>query len=138
MSFFASLARYQPQALGLLRLVSGYLFIMHGTTKLFHVPYIEMFANVPTGSLFWFAGVIELVVGALLILGLFTRVAAFIGSGEMAFAYFIGHASANSSTVLLPILNGGELAVMWCFVFLYMATAGGGAFALDNVLNRQP
>ena len=54
MSFFASLARYQPQALGLLRLVSGYLFIMHGTTKLFHVPYIEMFANVPTGSLFWF------------------------------------------------------------------------------------
>lgn len=138
MSFFASLARYQPQALGLLRLVSGYLFIMHGTTKLFHVPYIEMFANVPTGSLFWFAGVIELVVGALLILGLFTRVAAFIGSGEMAFAYFIGHVSSNSSTALLPILNGGELAVMWCFVFLYMATAGGGAFALDNVLNRQP
>ena len=138
MSFFASLARYQPQALGLLRLVSGYLFIKHGTTKLFHVPYIEMFANVPTGSLFWFAGVIELVVGALLILGLFTRVAAFIGSGEMAFAYFIGHVSSNSSTVLLPILNGGELAVMWCFVFLYMATAGGGAFALDNVLNRQP
>ena len=138
MSFFDSLARYQPQALGLLRLVSGYLFIMHGTTKLFHVPYIEMFANVPTGSLFWFAGVIELVVGALLILGLFTRVAAFIGSGEMAFAYFIGHVSSNSSTVLLPILNGGELAVMWCFVFLYMATAGGGAFALDNVLNRQP
>ena len=137
MSFFASLARYQPQALGLLRLVSGYLFIMHGTTKLFHVPYIEMFANVPTGSLFWFAGVIELVVGALLILGLFTRVAAFIGSGEMAFAYFIGHVSSNSSTVLLPILNGGELAVMWCFVFLYMATAGGGAFALDNVLNRE-
>ena len=137
MSFFASLARYQPQALGLLRLVSGYLFIMHGTTKLFHVPYIEMFANVPTGSLFWFAGVIELVVGALLILGLFTRVAAFIGSCEMAFAYFIGHASANSSTVLLPILNGGELAVMWCFVFLYMATAGGGAFALDNILNRR-
>ena len=76
--------------------------------------------------------------GALLILGLFTRVAAFIGSGEMAFAYFIGHVSSNSSTVLLPILNGGELAVMWCFVFLYMATAGGGAFALDNVLNRQP
>ena len=138
MSFFASLARYQPQALGLLRLVSGYLFIMHGTTKLFHVPYIEMFANVPTGSLFWFAGVIELVVGALLILGLFTRVAAFIGSGEMAFAYYIGHVSSNSSTALLPILNGGELAVMWCFVFLYMATAGGGAFALDNVLNRQP
>ena len=138
MSFFASLARYQPQALGLLRLVSGYLFIMHGTTKLFHVPYIEMFANVPTGSLFWFAGVIELVVGALLILGLFTRVAAFIGSGEMAFAYFIGHVSSNSSTVLLPILNGGELAVTWCFVFLYLAIAGGGAFALDNVLNRQP
>jgi len=138
MSFFASLARYQPQALGLLRLVSGYLFIMHGTTKLFHVPYIEMFANVPTGSLFWFAGIIELIIGALLILGLFTRVAAFIGSGEMAFAYFIGHVSSNSSTVLLPILNGGELAVMWCFVFLYMATAGGGAFALDNVLNRQP
>ena len=138
MSFFASLARYQPQALGLLRLVSGYLFIMHGTTKLFHVPYIEMFANVPTGSLFWFAGVIELVVGALLILGLFTRVAAFIGSGEMAFAYFIGHVSSNSSTALLPILNGGELAVTWCFVFLYLAIAGGGAFALDNVLNRQP
>lgn len=138
MSFFDSLARYQPQALGLLRLVSGYLFIMHGTTKLFHVPYIEMFANVPTGSLFWFAGIIELIIGALLILGLFTRVAAFIGSGEMAFAYFIGHVSANSSTVLLPILNGGELAVTWCFVFLYLATAGGGAFALDNMLNRQP
>lgn len=136
MAFFDSLARYQPQALGLLRLVSGYLFIMHGTAKLFHVPYLEMFANVPVGSLFWFAGIIELIVGALLILGLFTRIAGFIGSGEMAFAYFIGHVSSNTSTVLVPILNGGELAVTWCFLFLYFATAGGGAFALDNVLNR--
>jgi putative oxidoreductase len=136
MAFFDSLARYQTQALGLLRLITGYLFIMHGTTKLFHVPYIEMFTNVPTGSLYWFAGIIELVIGALLILGLFTRLAAFIGSGEMAFAYFIGHVASNSATVLLPILNGGELAVTWCFVFLYLATAGGGAYALDNVLNR--
>lgn len=131
------LSRFQPHLLGLLRIVVGYLFMLHGTTKLFHIPFIEMFANVPVGSIFWIAGLLELVLGILLILGLFTRIAAFIASGEMAFAYFMGHVSSAPSSVLMPILNSGELAVTWCFLFLFIAAAGAGAFALDNKLARQ-
>jgi putative oxidoreductase len=139
MSFGTTLDRFQPYTLGLLRIVTGYLFMLHGTTKLFHVPYVEMFANVPVGSIFWIAGVLELILGMMLVLGLFTRLAAFIASGEMAFAYFMGHVAGASSSFLLPILNSGELAVTWCFVFLFIATAGGGAFALDKLIaTKQP
>ncbi|SKA79358.1 putative oxidoreductase [Thiothrix eikelboomii] len=134
MDITTTVNRFQPYVLGLLRIVVGYLFVIHGTTKLFQIPAIEMFANVPIGSIFWIAGLLELVLGILLILGLFTRLAAFLASGEMAFAYFIGHVSQAPSTVFMPILNSGELAVTWCFVFLYLAVAGAGAFALDHRL----
>lgn len=137
MEIATTLNRFQPYLLGLLRIVVGYLFVAHGTTKLFHIPNIEMFANVPFGSIFWIAGLLELVLGILLILGLFTRLAAFLASGEMAFAYFMGHVSNAPATALTPILNGGELAVTWCFLFLYMAAVGAGAFALDNRLARK-
>lgn len=88
MDITTTVNRFQPYVLGLLRIVVGYLFVIHGTTKLFQIPAIEMFANVPIGSIFWIAGLLELVLGILLILGLFTRLAAFLASGEMAFAYF--------------------------------------------------
>jgi len=124
-------ATWQPRALAALRIVAGYLFIFHGTAKLFHVPHVEMFDNLQLFSLLGAAGIIELVGGAALIVGLFTRPAAFILSGFSAFAYFIGHAPKGN--VLLPMLNGGELAAMSAFLFLFIAVAGGGAWALDNL-----
>ena len=127
-------ATWTPRALGALRIVAGYLFIAHGTTKLFQAPYIEMFANVPLLSIFGAAGVLEVGTGLLLILGLFTRPAAFVASGLMAFAYFIAHASQGNA--LLPILNGGELAVLYSFLFLAISVVGGGAWSLDNVLRK--
>ena len=128
-------ATWAPRALGALRIVAGYLFIAHGTTKLFQAPSIEMFANVPLLSLAGAAGTIEVVTGALLILGLFTRPAAFLASGLMAFAYFIAHASQGNA--LLPILNGGELAVLYSFLFLAISVVGGGAWSLDNLLRKR-
>ena len=129
-------AAWLPRALGALRIVAGYLFIAHGTTKMFQAPYIEMFANVPIASLAGIAGVLEVAGGALLILGLFTRPTAFVLSGLMAFAYFLGHAPQGN--VLLPILNAGELAVLYSFLFLHISVSGPGAFALDNYLRRNP
>jgi putative oxidoreductase len=127
-------ATWAPRALGALRIVAGYLFIAHGTTKLFQAPYIEMFANVPLLSLFGAAGVLEIATGTLLILGLLTRPAAFVASGLMAFAYFIAHASQGN--VLVPILNGGELAALYSFLFLAISVVGGGAWSLDNLLRN--
>ena len=124
---------WAPRALGLLRIVTAFLFIQHGTAKLFHVPHIEMMDGVQLVSLMGFAGVLEVAGGALLLLGLFTRPVAFILSGEMAFAYFMQHAPNN----LLPILNGGELAVQWCFLFLYFSAAGPGAFSVDGSRTRR-
>ena len=129
-------ATWIPRALGALRIVAGYLFIAHGTTKMFQAPFIEMFANVPLLSLAGVAGVLEVAGGALLILGLFTRPAAFVLSGLMAFAYFIGHAPQGN--VLLPILNAGELAVLYSFLFLFISVAGPGSFSLDGYLGRNP
>ena len=94
-----------------------------------------MFANVPVTSMFGVAGIIELVGGLLMLLGLFTRPVAFILSGQMAAAYFIGHV-ADDGHVLMPILNSGELAVQWCFTFLFFFVVGSGAFALDNLRNK--
>ena len=124
-------ATWLPRALAALRIVAGYLFVAHGTTKLFHAPYIEMFANVPVLSLAGIAGLLEVTGGTLLVLGLLTRPAAFVLSGLMAFAYFIAHASQGHA--LLPILNGGELAALYSFLFLFLSVAGPGAFALDNL-----
>ena len=129
-------SRWLPRALGALRIVAGYLFVAHGTTKMFQMPYIEMFANVPVLSLAGVAGVLEVVGGTLLILGLLTRPTAFVLSGLMAFAYFLGHAPQGN--VLLPILNAGELAVLYSFLFLFISVAGSGSWSLDNYLRRNP
>ncbi|HET6492156.1 MAG TPA: DoxX family protein [Burkholderiales bacterium] len=121
---------WAPRVLSVLRIISGFLYIEHGMMKLlsFPAPFprpVELF------SLIGFAGVLELFGGALVLVGLFTRPVAFILSGEMAFAYFMAHASKS----FWPILNGGELAVLYCFVFLYFAFAGGGAWSVDRMRN---
>jgi len=128
----AFIATWTPRALGILRIVAGYLFIAHGSAKLFGAPHVAMFDGLQVMSLMGVAGILELVGGALLILGLFTRPTAFILSGQMAVAYFMAHASQGNA--LLPILNGGELAVLYTFLFLFLAFAGSGAFALDNAI----
>ena len=128
------LAAYQPQALALLRIVAGYTFLLHGSAKLLSMPHVAMFDGLQLVSLYGLAGVLELVGGLLLVLGLFTRPVAFVLSGQMAVAYFMAHASQGS--VLMPLLNGGESAVLFCFVFLYLFVAGGGAWALDNRLSN--
>jgi putative oxidoreductase len=123
---------WRPRVLAILRIVTAYLFLQHGTAKLLGIPAVEMFkAGVPLMSMSGIDGLIEIFGGVLLLIGLFTRPTAFILSGEMAFAYFIGHASRGN--VLVPMLNDGELAVMWCFVFLYFAVAGAGAWSVDRM-----
>src|SRR5689334_24385160 len=121
-------ASWAPRLLSLLRIVVGLGFIEHGTAKYFGLPHFPM----PLSPLLYAAGVLELVGGALILLGLFTRPVAFILSGEMAIAYFISHAPRN----FWPLLNGGDLAVTWCFVFLYLAAAGGGPISLDRALRK--
>ena len=128
-------ATWQPRALGALRIVAGYLFIAHGTAKLFGAPHVAMFDGLQLMSLAGIAGVLEVLGGALLILGLLTRPAAFVLSGLMAFAYFIGHATQGN--VLLPLLNGGELAALYSFLFLFISVAGPGAWSVDGVLKRE-
>ncbi len=120
---------WRPRALSALRIVTGYLFIPHGTAKLFGVPHVAMFDGLQLMSLLGLAGILELVGGALLVLGLFTRPVAFVLSGFMAVAYFMAHASRGDP--LLPLLNQGELAVLYSFAFLYFVFAGAGAWSLD-------
>ena len=111
----------------MLRIVLAGLYLQHGTAKLFHIPHIPQFDDVQLMSLIGLAGVLELVFGVLLMLGLFTRLSAFILSGEMAVAYFMAHASRGA----LPILNEGELAAVYCWAFLYFAAVGGGPWSID-------
>jgi putative oxidoreductase len=123
------IAAFEPYLLSALRIVAGFLFIAHGVQKLFgwlggH--------RVDLASQLGAAAVIETVGGALILLGLFTRPIAFILSGQMAFAYFIVHARQS----FWPVVNRGELAVLFCFVFLYLATAGPGPISLDRTLRR--
>lgn len=103
--------------------------MLHGTAKLFAIPHLEMFDGLQLLSLYGFAGILEAVGGLLLLLGLFTRPVAFILSGQMAVAYFIAH---TAKAPLLPLVNGGEAAALFCFIFLYLSAAGGGSWALDN------
>ena len=124
----AFLAPWTPRVLGILRIVIGFLFLQHGSAKLLGMPHVAMFDGLQLFSLIGVAGILELVGGILILIGLWTRPTAFILSGEMAFAYFIAHAGSN----FLPLLNGGELAVIYCFVFLYFAFAGAGAFSIDH------
>jgi putative oxidoreductase len=118
-----------PPALSVLRIVSAYLLLQHGTAKFLGFPHMAAFDNLQPMSLPGIAGLLELVGGALLLIGLFTRPVAFVLSGLLAFAYFIGHAPRGN--VLSPMLNGGESAVLFCFAFLFMAVAGGGSWSVD-------
>lgn len=118
---------WSPRMLSILRIMSALLFMQHGTAKFLGIPAMDQFAKLQPYSLSWYAGLFELIGGALLLIGLFTRPVAFVLSGVMAFAYFIAHAPRG----FYPIANGGELAVLYCFVFLYLALAGGGAWSVD-------
>jgi putative oxidoreductase len=121
------LEKWQPQLLAVLRIVSGLLFLEHGTAKLLHFPHMAMFdGKLP--PLIMVAGAIELVGGALVTVGLFTRYAAFIMSGEMAVAYFMAHQPKS----FFPAINGGEDAILLCFIFLYLAAAGPGPWSLNK------
>lgn len=122
---------WTPRILGILRIIVGFLYLQHGTAKLFGMPHVAMFDGLQLFSLMGLAGVLELAGGTLILIGLFTRPVAFILSGEMAVAYFMAHAPNG----FLPILNQGELAVIYCFVFLYLSVAGGGAYSIDEMRN---
>ena len=124
---------WRPRALSVLRIVAALVILQYGLAKLVGWPVVKMFENLPLLSLFGIAGIFELVGGTLLLLGLFTRPVAFVLSGEMATAYFIEHFPHS----FFPILNHGELAVLLCFLFLYVAFAGGGPWSLDAVLRRK-
>jgi len=126
---FDSLARWSPQLLSILRIIAALLILQFGMAKLFGFPYVQMFQGIQLFSLYGLAGTIELVGGALLLIGLFTRPAAFILSGEMAAAYFIAHFPKG----FIPLLNGRNEAVIYCFVFLYFVFAGPGPWSLDAV-----
>ncbi|NYT65708.1 DoxX family protein [Alcaligenaceae bacterium] len=121
---------WTPRMLSILRIVSAYLLVVHGTAKLLGIPHVAMFDGLQINSIYGIAGLIELIFGALLLVGLFSRVSAFIASGFTAAAYFIGHVATKGS-LLLPILNGGETAVLFCFIFLYLAVSGPGPWSLD-------
>ena len=120
---------YSGVLLSVLRFMSGLLILQHGTTKYLGIPVSPMNGASPM-TMGGFAGVLELVGGVLLVIGLFTRPVAFILSGTMAVAYFYAHAGRD----FYPLLNGGELAVLYCFVFLYLAAAGGGSLSVDSAV----
>jgi putative oxidoreductase len=132
------LEKWQPTALSLFRFVTGLLLFQFGVAKILKFPTIPegnaaAFLNkVQLMSLPGIAGLLELILGALLLLGLFTRPVAFILAGEMAFAYFIGHAPRN----FFPIINGGTLAILFCFACLYLSTAGGGPYSVDEMRKK--
>jgi len=124
---FTFLSRWSPQLLNVLRIIAGLLFFAHGTAKLLGFPQVEMFAGLQLFSLMGLAGVLELVGGALLVIGLFSRLTAFILAGEMAVAYFMEHAPQSFH----PMINQGEAAILFCFIFLYIAAAGPGPWSVD-------
>jgi putative oxidoreductase len=123
---------WAPRALSILRIVAALLFFEHGSQKLLGFPASD-FAP-PVMSLSWVAGVLELVGGALLLVGLLTRPVAFVLSGQMAFAYFLAHAPQS----FFPVLNGGDAAILFCFVFLYLVFAGPGPWSVDALRSRGP
>lgn len=124
--------RWSPWLLSILRIVTALLFMQHGAQKLFGFPPSQQGGTVALLSLFGVAGVLEFFGGLLLLLGLFTRPVALILAGEMAVAYFMVHAPQG----FWPVLNKGEIAVLYCFVFLYLAAAGGGPWSIDSLWRR--
>ena len=133
--FNRMLGRCEPMVLSIFRIMVGLLLFQYGVAKILKFPVLPYFANIP--PLIVFAGWLELVLGGLLILGLFTRPVAFILSGEMAFAYFMGHMFKADPPVLIPLLNGGNAAILFCFSCLYLACAGGGVWSVDAVREKR-
>ncbi|HZH06950.1 MAG TPA: DoxX family protein [Lautropia sp.] len=128
----SGLSTWAPRLLSVLRIMTAYTFIQHGSAKLLGFPKVEMFANLQFVSLYGLAGVLELVGGFLLLIGLFTRPVAFVLSGMMAVAYFMAH----NDPFFSPMLNRGEAAYLFCFVFLYLSAAGGGPWSVDAARGR--
>jgi putative oxidoreductase len=130
----ANISNWSPRLLSVLRIIAGLLFMCHGGQKLFNCPPAAQPMHIPIFSFpAGIGGLLEFFGGLLIVLGLFTRLVAFILSGEMAAAYFMAHASAG----FWPINNHGELAVLYCFVFLYFAAAGAGPLSLDYLVRRK-
>jgi putative oxidoreductase len=124
------ISKYAPQTYAIMRIIAGFLFLFHGSQKLFDFP--------PSGNeiplyIFWTAGPIEFIGGFLIMIGLWTRWVAFIACGEMAFAYWTAH----GTSAILPIENHGELAILYCFIFLFISAYGSGVFSIDNLLKRK-
>jgi putative oxidoreductase len=129
-------SKWQPTALSLFRFITGLLLFQYGVAKILKFPALPYFANPP--PLIMTAGAIELVLGGLLMIGLFTRISAFILSGEMAFAYFLGHMFKNpAEPVFLPLNNAGTPAILFCFACLYLATSGGGPISVDEMRKKR-
>ena len=127
-----TLTAWAPRALSVLRIITGLMIIQHGMATLLGFPVVASFANLNPLSLIGAAGFIELIGGALLIIGFLTQPVAFIVSGEMAFAYFMVHAPKS----FFPLINGGTLAIAFCFTCLYLATAGAGPWSVDATMKR--
>src|SRR5215471_16387416 len=127
-----TLTAWAPRALSVFRIITGLMIIEHGMGKLLGWPVVPAYADVKLISLLGLAGTIELVGGALLVIGLFTQPAAFILSGEMAVAYFMVHAPRS----FFPLINGGSLAIIYCFACLYLSTSGGGAWSVDATMKK--
>ena len=129
-------SKWQPTALSLFRFITGLLLFQYGIAKIFKFPVLPYFANIP--PLITTAGALELVLGALLMIGLFSRIVAFVLSGEMAFAYFMGHMFKKpDEPVFLPLLNGGTAAILFCFACLYLATSGPGPISVDEMRKKK-
>jgi putative oxidoreductase len=125
-------AVWEPAVLSIFRIITGLLLFQFGVAKLFKFPPVPMFEKVEVMSLFGAAAIFEFIFGGLLILGLYSRLAAFILCGEMAFAYFIGHFPRG----FIPLLNNGNLAILFCFACLYLACAGAGPWSVDAMRKR--
>ena len=130
------LGRFTPQCFALLRIVSGLLFLCHGTQKLLNWPPSQM-GKVEIASKIGVGGLIELICGALILVGFLTGWAAFLASGEMAVAYWFVHFHAGQHNGWIPLVNQGEMAVLYCFLFLYIAAHGAGIWSIDNGLRRK-
>lgn len=128
------LGRFEPQLYAILRIVAGFMFMTHGTQKLLGIPAMPGKPAGPLPPLLMVGGVIELVCGLLIMIGLLTSLAAFIASGEMAVAYFMAHFPHHP----LPVVNQGDPAVLFCFVFLYFAAAGSRIWSVDSLIRRTP
>lgn len=132
-----ALNKYQPQALAVLRIVTALCFMAHGTQKLFGLPASQMGGTVELFSLMGLAGVLEVFGGLAILLGFFTRPVAFILAGQMAYAFWFVHVPMMGQGNIIPVANGGDGAVLFCFVFLYLVFSGAGTWSLDEALKSR-